>query len=275
MNKKLESTNLVYDQSNRKINFRFIIGFFFAASLVCCLFTQVSYSQAMSGQELLRITRVAQGGSEYEGLKYVTAKSKGFVNVVPFGVAGLGGGKTSAAVEIQLDLIDYQSRGIRRRLEVGAGAPVMGRTYLVFDGSVGGGMFQGNLFRVREAEISRQWAMMGFDTLNQAADGQFVVTRQRDKTENGAKYYVVDVKFSSLDTVQYWIDQQNFLIYKVLTYFKGSPKIEELRSDYRKASCLMLPFRIVTKLEGERLADLTIDQYDLASDVPSAYFIIK
>ena len=48
--------------------------------------------------------------------------------------------------------------------------------------------------------------------------------------------------------------------------------IEEERSDYRKVSCLTLPFRIVTRLRGQRLADLTIANYDLQTVVPAARF---
>lgn len=248
--------------------------FLLLAALVAIVLPRTAEAQ-MTGQELLSVTRVAQGGSEYKGLKYVTAKSRGFVNVVPFGAVGLGTGKTKSVVEIEFDLTDYQSQGIRRRLEVTPSGPIIGETYLIYDGSRGGGMFQGNLFRVREPEISRQWAMMGFDTLNQAADGELDVIRQKDQYENGRKYYVVDVKFSSTDTVQYWIDQNSFLTYKVITRYNNMPMVEEIRTDYRKVSCMMLPFRTITKLQGERLADLTIDRYDLETVVPSAYFIMK
>ena len=48
--------------------------------------------------------------------------------------------------------------------------------------------------------------------------------------------------------------------------------VEEERSDYSKVSCMMLPFRIVTKLGGQRLADLNVDSYDLQTAVPSARF---
>jgi hypothetical protein len=37
---------------------------------------------------------------------------------------------------------------------------------------------------------------------------------------------------------------------------------------------MMLPFRIVTRLQGQRLADLTIDSYDLQTAVPAATFTI-
>jgi hypothetical protein len=38
---------------------------------------------------------------------------------------------------------------------------------------------------------------------------------------------------------------------------------------------MMFPFRIVTKLQGQRLADLTIDSYDLQTAVPAAIFTIS
>jgi hypothetical protein len=237
------------------------------------LLTSQSIYADLSGQELLRVTRVAQGGSQYAGLQYVTAKSQGFVNIAPFGAAGLGT-TALAAVEVQFTLADYQTRNSRRRLEVAPMGPLMGQTYLVYDGTYGGGMFQGNRFRVSETAMSRQWAMMGFDTLNQAADGQLLVNRQDDQSENGSRYYVVDVKFNSTDTVQYWINQSNFLIYKVLTKYNGKPMVEEMRSDYKKVSCMMFPFRVVTKLQGQPLADLTISQYDIESVLPTAYFTV-
>jgi hypothetical protein len=240
---------------------------------VLCLSAQTASAQ-LSGQELLRVTRVAQGGAEYASLQYITAKSQGFVNVAPFGAAGLGTGAAQAAVEMQFNLVDYQTKNARRRLEVTPGGPVIGKTFLLYDGSQGGGMYQGSVFRVSETAASRQWAMMGFDTLNLAADGQLNVSRQDDQTENGVKYYVVEAKFTSSDTIRYWIDQKTFLIHKVVTRFNNKPMVEETRADYRKVSCMMLPFRVVTKLQGQRLADLTVSQYDLQTAVPTALFTV-
>jgi hypothetical protein len=48
--------------------------------------------------------------------------------------------------------------------------------------------------------------------------------------------------------------------------------VEENRSDYRKVSCMMLPFHVETRLTGQRLADLNVDSYDLQTAVPSARF---
>jgi len=48
--------------------------------------------------------------------------------------------------------------------------------------------------------------------------------------------------------------------------------IEEQRSDYRRADCMMLPFHIITRLQGQPLADLDILSYDLKSVVPAATF---
>lgn len=256
----------------KKISLR-TAGKFLMLAAILCMAAQTASAQ-LSGIELLRVTRVAQGGSEYAALSYVTAKSQGFINVAPFAAVGLGTGSPTAAVEIQFNVTDYQTKGVRRRLEVLPAGIVLGQTYLIYDGSMGGGMFQGNRFRVSETAASRQWAMMGFDTLNQAADGQLPVIRQSDQFESGNRYYVVDVKFSSSDTVQYWINHHNFLISKVVTRYNGKPMVEEIRSDYRKFSCMMLPFRVVTKLQGQPLADLTIDRYDLETTVPTAYFVL-
>ena len=98
--------------------------------------------------------------------------------------------------------------------------------------------------------------MMGFNTINLAIARQLVVNRQPDQRGN----YVVEVKFNDDDNVRYWIDKQTFLIDKVVTRYSSTVMIEEERSDYRKVSCMTLPFRIVTKLRGQRLADLTISQ---------------
>jgi hypothetical protein len=64
------------------------------------------------------------------------------------------------------------------------------------------------------------------------------------------------------------------LIDKVVTRYNSQVLIEEERSDYRRADCMMLPFRIMTRLQGQRFADLTIDSYDLKTRVPSATFTI-
>ena len=90
----------------------------------------------------------------------------------------------------------------------------------------------------------------------------------RQKDEGNA--YVVEVKFNPQDTVRYWINQRTFLIDKISTRYNSNVVIEEERSDYRRADCMMLPFHIMTRLQGQRFADLTIDNYDLKTTVPAA-----
>ncbi|MCA1849676.1 MAG: hypothetical protein LC672_01155, partial [Acidobacteria bacterium] len=143
-----------------------------------------------------------------------------------------------------------------------------GPTFLVYTGTQGGGMLLGNEIRVSEVTASRHWGMMGFNTLNRAIEGQLVTARQRDEGND----YVVEVKFTSDDTVRYWINKNSFLIDKIVTRSRSQVMIEEERSDYRKVSCMTLPFRIVTRLRGQRLADLTISNYDLQTVVPAARF---
>jgi hypothetical protein len=149
---------------------------------------------------------------------------------------------------------------------------VAGPTFLVYTGTEGGGMFMGQTFRVSEIAASRQWAMMGFATLNRAADGNLPALRQRDEMYNGQQQYVVEVKFNPTDTVRFWINKMTFLTSRVVTRYNSRVLVEEDRSDYRKVSCMMLPFRVVTKLTGQRLADLTIDSYDIQTVVPGARF---
>ena len=233
-----------------------------------------SSADDLTGLALLRVARVAHGGSEYAGLQNVTAQSQGFVNVAPFGAVGLGTGPAAGAVEIKFKLTDYQDKEMRRRLDVRPTGPVIGETFLVYTGSEGGGKYMGNEFRVSETTASRQWAMMGFGTLNRAADGQFPTTRQKDQTDGSERYYVVDVKFSPQDTVRFFINQNDFLVNKVTTLYNNKPLVEETRSDFRKVSCMMLPFRIVTRLQGQRLADLAIDSYDIKTVVPAARFTL-
>jgi hypothetical protein len=219
-----------------------------------------------TGREILSVARIAHGGADYATLQYVTVKATGFVNAVAFGAAGanpLGG-----MAEVKLGITDYQDKMMRRRLEVSPSATLPGRTYLVFTGSTGGGMIFGNEFRVREAAASRHWGMMGFDTLNRAIEGQLVTARQADEGND----YVVEVKFNSDDTVRYWINKQTFLIDKITTRYKSQVLIEEERSNYRRADCMMLPFHIVTRLQGQPLADLDITTYDLKSAVPAVTF---
>jgi hypothetical protein len=239
------------------------------ASLAIPAATRPASADDLTGRELLSVTRVAHGGSEYRGLQFVTAKAAGFVNVAPIAGVGLGTGGAMAAVEVKLNLTDYQDKDSRRRLDVTpTGGPAPGPTFLVYTGSTGGGMYMGNEFRVSEAAASRHWGLMGFGTLNRAVDGQLQTARQKDEGNN----YVVEVKFNPQDTVRYWIDKNTFLINKVVTRYNSQVLVEEERGDYRKVSCMMLPFRIVTKLSGQRLADLTVDSYDLQTEVPSARF---
>lgn len=235
--------------------------------------TRTSKADDLSGMELMQVTRVAQGGAEYSGLQYLTARSQGFVNIAPFAAVGLGGGVAVAGqVEVKVNITDYQDREIRRRLDVSPTGPVMGPTFLVYTGSEGGGMFMGNVFRASDISASRQWAMMGFGTLNRAADGNLPALRQRDESYNGEPHYVVEVKFNPTDTVRFWVSKRTFLTSRVVTRYNSRVLVEEERSDYRKVSCLMLPFRVVTRLSGQRLADLTIDSYDIQTVVPSARF---
>ena len=242
---------------------------------ICCLAlvavaisaTNRSTSAAdFTGREILSVTRIAHGGADYANLQYVTVKASGFVNAVAFG--SVGANPLGGMAEVKLGITDYQDKQMRRRLEVAPTATLPGRTYLVFTGSTGGGMIFGNEFRVREAAASRHWGMMGFDTLNRAIEGQLVTARQADEGND----YVVEVKFNADDTVRYWINKQNFLIDKITTRYRSQVLIEEQRSDYRRADCMMLPFHIITRLQGQPLADLDITNYDLKSVVPAATF---
>ena len=219
-----------------------------------------------TGREILSVSRIAHGGADYTNLQYVTVHANGFVNAVAFG--SVGANPLGGMAEVKLGITDYQDKQMRRRLEVSPTATLPGRTYLVFTGSTGGGMIFGNEFRVREAAASRHWGMMGFDTLNRAIEGQLATARQSDEGND----YVVEVKFNADDTVRYWINKQTFLIDKTTTRYRSQVLIEEERSNYRRADCMMLPFHIVTRLQGQPLADLDIQSYDLKSVVPAATF---
>jgi hypothetical protein len=222
-----------------------------------------------SGREILSVSRIAHGGPDYAGLQHVTVKASGFVNAAAFG--GMAANPLGAMAEVKLKITDYQDKQMRRRLDV---APIAamgpGPTFLVFTGATGGGMMFGNEFRVRETAASRHWAMMGFDTLNRAIEGQLVAARQADEGND----YVVEVKFNSEDTVRYWINKQTFLIDRIVTRYNSKVLIEEQRSDYRRADCMMLPFHIVTRLQGQPMADLEITSYDVKSNVPASRFTI-
>lgn len=223
-----------------------------------------------SGREILSVSRIAHGGADYAGLQNVTVRASGFVNAAAFG--GLAANPLGAMAEIKLKITDYQDKQMRRRLDVAPTAALgPGPTYLVFTGAQGGGMMFGNEFRVRETAVSRHWAMMGFDTLNRAIEGQLVSARQGDEGND----YVVEVKFNADDTVRYWINKQSFLIDKITTRYRSQVLIEEQRSDYRRADCMMLPFHIITRLQGQSFADLDIDSYDLRSNVPASRFTIN
>ncbi|MDT4969816.1 MAG: hypothetical protein QOJ64_4553 [Acidobacteriota bacterium] len=229
--------------------------------------TRTSKADDLTGRELLSVTRVAHGGAEYAGLQYVTVRAEGFVNAAAF--AGIGANPLGAAIEVKLNVTDYQDKSMRRRLDVaGAGLLAAGPTFLVYTGTEGGGMFAGNQIRVSEVAASRHWAMMGFDTINRAIEGQLITNRQPDQGND----YVVEVRFTADDNVRYWINKSSFLIDKVVTRYRSQVMIEEDRSDYRKVSCMSLPFHIVTRLKGQRLADLAVNNYDLQTVVPAARF---
>jgi len=233
--------------------------------------TRTSKADDLTGRELLAVTRVAHGGSEYGGLQYVTANAEGFVNAAAF--ASVGATALTGTVEVKVGITDYQDRELRRRLDVrplATGLSLGGPTFIVYTGTVGGGMLLGNEIRVSEIAASRQWAMMGFNTINLAIERQLATARQHDEGND----YVVEVKFSPDDTVRYWINKQSFLIYKVTSRYRSTTMIEEDRSDYRKVSCMTLPFHIVTRLRGQRLADLNIASYDLQTVVPAARFTL-
>src|ERR1043166_1208730 len=230
--------------------------------------TRPNAAADFTGREILSVSRIAHGGADYAGLQNVTVQATGFVNAAAFG--GVAANPLGGMAEIKLRITDYQDKLMRRRLDVAPTTTLPGPTYLVFTGSVGGGMMFGNEFRVRETAASRHWGMMGFDTLNRAIEGQLVTTRQADEGSD----YVVEVKFNPDDTVRYWINKQTFLIDRIVTRYRSGVLIEEQRSDYRRADCMMLPFHVVTRLQGQPLADLDIMNYDLKSTVPAATFTL-
>jgi hypothetical protein len=241
-----------------------------ALALIITATTVPNAAADFSGREILSVTRIAHGGADYAGLQNVTVQASGFVNAAAFG--GLAANPLGAMAEVKLRITDYQDKQMRRRLDVAPTAALgPGPTYLVFTGAQGGGMMFGNEFRVRETAVSRHWAMMGFDTLNRAIEGQLVSARQSDDGGD----YVVEVKFNSEDTVRYWINKQSFFIDKITTRYNSRVLIEEQRSDYRRADCMMLPFHVVTRLQGQPFADLAIDSYDLKSNVPASRFTIS
>jgi hypothetical protein len=240
-----------------------------ALALIITASTVPNAAAEFTGREILAVTRIAHGGADYATLQNVTVQASGFVNAAAFG--GLAANPLGAMAEVKLRITDYQDKMMRRRLDVAPTAALgPGPTYLVFTGSQGGGMMFGNEFRVRETAVSRHWAMMGFDTLNRAIEGSLVAVRQGDDGND----YVVEVKFNPQDTVRYWINKQTFLIDKITTRFNSQPLIEETRSEYRRADCMMLPFHVTTRLQGQPFADLEILSYDLKSMVPASRFTI-
>lgn len=256
------------------------IASFAAIAMVLVIFspTSTSTAQNLAGNELLSVTRVAHGGPEYSGLRYLTAYGEGLVSFTAFGVTPLGTGVINQ-VQVRLTARDYQDRDLRRRLEIDSpsvlGVVSGGPTFLVYTGTEGGGMFLGSPFRVNEVAVSRQWAMMGFSTLNLAADRSLPALRNPDEILNGAPHYVVEVAFNPEDTVRYWINKSTFLISKVATRNRGNTLIEEERSDYRRTSCLMLPYHVVSRLRGQQIADVVISRYDLQTEVPVGRFVLN
>jgi hypothetical protein len=210
-------------------------------------------------------------------LRYLTAYGEGLVSFTAFGVTPLGTGVVNQ-VQVRLNARDYQDRDLRRRLEVDSPSVlgvVGGPTFLVYTGSEGGGMFLGSRFTVNEVVLSRQWALMGFATLNLAANRSLPSLRDRDEIYGGVPHYVVEVVLNPNDTVRYWINKNTFLISKVATRNNSVTIVEEERSDYRRVSCLMLPYHIVTRVRGQQVADVIISRYDLQTEVPVGRFVIN
>ena len=240
-----------------------------ALALIITATTVPNAAAEFTGREILSVSRIAHGGPDYAGLQNVTVQATGFVNAAALG--GLAANPLGAMAEVKLRITDYQDKQMRRRLDVAPGGGALaagGPTYLVFTGSQGGGMMFGTEFRVRETAASRHWAMMGFDTLNRAIEGSLVAVRQADEGND----YVVEVKFNADDTIRYWINKQTFLIDKISTRYRSQVLIEEQRSDYRRADCMMLPFHVITRLQGQPFADLDILSYDVRSNVPASRF---
>ena len=233
-------------------------------------FAAVPFGQDFDGQEMLAVARVALGGEEYAGLQFITATSTGFVNVAPIMGAGLGTGGAASTVEVKFAMTDFQDKNSRRRLNVKPTGPSIGETFLIYSGNSGGGMYMGNEFRVSDATGARHWGLMGFSTLNLAIERQVKSDRLKDQGSN----YVVKVRFNDSDELHYYLDKKTFLISKVISYYNGKLMVEEERSDYRRASCLMLPYRVITRLGGQRVSDLTIENYDIKTEVPEGTFNI-
>ena len=240
-----------------------------AMALAMAVSTVRNAAADFSGREILSVARIALGGPDYARLQSVTVRARGFVNAVAF--TSVAANPLGGMAEVKVDLTDYQDRRMRRRLEISPTAALPGRTYLVFTGTQGGGMIFGNEFRVTETAASRHWAMMGFGTLNRAIEGELVTARQKDEGND----YVVEVKFNPEDVVRYWIDRQTFLIDKIVTRYNSKVIIEEERSDYRRANCMMLPFHVTTRLQGQPFADLEIRGYDMKTEVPDSFFVIS
>jgi hypothetical protein len=240
--------------------------------------TSTSFAQDLTGNELLSVARVAHGGPEYAGLRYLTAYGDGIVSFTAFGVTPLGTGVINQ-MQVRLNATDYQDNNTRRRLDIASpsllGVVQGGPTFLVYTGNEGGGMFLGSRFTVNEVALSRQWALMGFNTLNLAANRSLASLRDRDEILGGSPHYVVEVVLNPYDTVRYWINKNTFLISKVATRNNGITLIEEDRSDYRRVSCLMLPFHVVTRLRGQPFADVVVSRYDLQTEVPVGRFILN
>jgi hypothetical protein len=237
----------------------------------------ITNADEIKGIELLAMARAVHGGAEYIGLKTLSATAEGYMNVAPFTGVALGPMTTTAGVvELEVAVTDWQNTEMQRRLDIIPKGAFPGKTYLTYSGVAGGGMFMNNPFRMSDTSLPRHWAMMGFSTLNRALDGQLTTVRQSDDTVNGINCYVVEVKFTPADTIRFWISKRDFLIYKVVTRYNSKVLIEEFRSDYRKTNCmLMLPYKIETRQNGQRLADLKISEYKIGVDVPAGSFTLE
>src|SRR5437764_12433449 len=78
--------------------------------------TRTSKADDLTGRELLSVTRVAHGGTEYAGLQYVTARAEGFVNAAAF--ASAGATNVDGIVEVKYSITVYQYKYQRRRMEI-------------------------------------------------------------------------------------------------------------------------------------------------------------
>lgn len=106
-------------------------------------------------------------------------------------------------------------------------------------------------------------------------DGSFRVLSREKGSVNGAEIEILMLEDNYRNKLEVHIDPKDFLILKVIGYFKVGRNRTSLAaefSDFRKVEGILFPFRIVNFARNNRLSETTITKYSLNPDFNESRF---